>query len=372
MVGGGPVGASLARGLAGLRVALLARPHGKAGKQASFDSRVYALSPGNVAWLKEIGAWQSLPAERLTPVHAMRVYGDGPRARIEFDAYEAGVAELAWMVEDAALQEALWRGLEALDARCERLQVEDDKAVLSLADGSVIRSDLIVGADGAESFVRREAGIAVREKDYGQSALVANFVAEKPHGNIAYQWFQGGAVLALLPLPGARVSMVWSLPNAEAARLQAVSQQVFCREVAAGARGELGNLELESPVRGLALRRLAAARMIAPRVALAGDARHVIHPLAGQGLNLGLQDARALAAAVLGRESVRDPGDERVLRRYERGRAEPILAMDAMVEGLFRLFGARNPTLARLRNAGLNLVDGLPVLKNVLMRQAMD
>ena len=372
MVGGGPVGASLARGLAGLRVALAAKPFRRAGQGSGFDARVYALSPGNVAWLKEIGAWQSLPAERLTPVHAMRVYGDGPGARIDFDAYEAGVAELAWMVEDAALQEALWRGLEPVEGQCERLEVHDEKAVLSLTNGSALESSLIVGADGAESFVRSEAGIAVREKDYGQSALVANFSTQKPHANTAYQWFQGGAVLALLPLPGARVSMVWSLPNAEAARVQSLSSKSLGEEVSSAARGELGELELESPVRGFALRRLAAVRMIAPRVALAGDARHVIHPLAGQGLNLGLQDARALAAAVLGRESVRDPGDERVLRRYERGRAEPILAMDAMVEGLFRLFGARNSTLARLRNAGLNLVDGLPVLKNVLMRQAMN
>ena len=371
MVGGGPVGASLARALAGLRVALVAKPYKKPAQGSGFDARMYALSPGNVAWLKEIGAWQALPVERLTPVHAMRIYGDGPRARIEFDAYEAGVAELAWMVEDAALQEALWRGVEALEGQCQTLQVDDDQALLGLTHGPVIKSALIVGADGADSFVRRAAGIPVREKDYGQTALVANFATQKPHANIAYQWFQGGAVLALLPLPGARVSMVWSLPSAEAARLQALTPEKLTEEVAAGARGELGALDLESPVRGFPLRRLAAARMIARRVALAGDARHVIHPLAGQGLNLGLQDARALAAAVLGRESVRGPGDERVLRRYERGRAEPILAMDAMVEGLFRLFGAHNSTLAKLRNAGLNLVDALPVLKNILVRQAM-
>jgi ubiquinone biosynthesis UbiH/UbiF/VisC/COQ6 family hydroxylase len=371
VVGGGPVGASLARGLAGLRVALVAKPFKRSGQGSGFDPRVYALSPGNVAWLKEIGAWQALPAERLAPVHAMRVYGDGPRARIEFDAYEAGVAELAWIVEDAALQAALWQGIEPLEGQCEKLELDEGKAVLRFTNGSVVTSSLVVGADGAESFVRREAGIAVRERDYGQTALVANFATEKPHANIAYQWFQGGAVLALLPLPGQRVSMVWSLPKAGAVRLQSLSPETLCEEVSAGARRELGVLKLESALRGFPLRRLAAARMIAPRVALAGDARHVIHPLAGQGLNLGLQDARALTAAVLGRESVRDPGDERVLRRYERGRAEPILAMDAMVEGLFRLFGAENSTLARLRNAGLNLLDGLPVLKNVLMRQAM-
>jgi 2-octaprenylphenol hydroxylase len=370
VVGGGPVGASLARSLPGLRVALVAQPH-KARTKTAFDARVYALSPGNVAWLKDIGAWQAIAPERLTPVHAMRVFGDDGRARIEFDAYEAGVAALAWIVEDAALQDALRSGLDVIDAQCESLQVDDHEAHLNLKDGRVLKSSLVVAADGAESFVRREAGIAVREKDYGQTALVANFAAEKPHANVAYQWFQGGAVLALLPLPGNSVSMVWSLPDAEAARLQSLSADKLCREVESAARSELGSLKRESPVRSFALRRLAAARMIARRVALAGDARHVIHPLAGQGLNLGLQDARALAGVLAAREPVREPGDERLLRRYERARAGPILAMDAMVEGLFRLFGAHNAGVARLRNAGLNLADRLPVIKNLLMRHAM-
>ena len=358
------------RALSSLRVALVAQPF-RARQETTFDPRVYALSPGNVAWLGEIGAWQAMPAERLTPVYAMRVHGDDGRARIDFDAYEAGVAALAWIVEDSVLQEALGKGLEPITDQCESLQVDDDKAVLSFRNRGVLTSCLVVGADGADSFVRREAGIRVRDKDYGQTALVANFSAEKPRANIAYQWFQGGAVLALLPLPGARVSMVWSLPNAEASRIQGLSGDSLGEAVSVAAGGELGALKPESPLRSFPLRRLAASRMIARRVALAGDSRHVIHPLAGQGLNLGLQDARALAAALSAREPVRDPGDERLLRRYERARAEPIFVMDVMVDGLFRLFAAHNGGVARLRNAGLNLANTLPVLKNILMRQAM-
>ena len=337
---------------------------------ASFDARVYALTPGNAAFLKQVGVWDAIPAERRVPVHAMRIYGD-QSSMLEFDAYAAGVPELAWIVEDRLLQEALWHELEVdvLRAQPESLAVGGESAVLAFQDGNEIEAKLIVGADGASSFVRREAGIAASEREYGQHAVVANFHCSKPHANIAYQWFQRGAVLALLPLAGDHVSMVWS--RAEGQELLAMDAEQLCHTVAHAAHGVLGQLTLVTPPRSYPLRRLSAARMVAPRVALAGDAAHVIHPLAGQGLNLGLQDARTLAAVISTREPARDPGELRLLRRYERRRAEPILAMDMMVDSLFRLFGAQGGTAARLRNAGLNLTDRLPVVKNMLMRQAM-
>jgi ubiquinone biosynthesis UbiH/UbiF/VisC/COQ6 family hydroxylase len=202
-------------------------------------------------------------------------------------------------------------------------------------------------------------------------ALIANLECERPHANIAYQWFQGGPVLALLPLPGRRVSMIWSLPEEDAEMLLQLEPDALCRTVESSTAGVLGAMSVVTAARSYPLRRLSAARMAGERVALAGDAAHVIHPLAGQGLNLGLQDARALAAALAGRGPVRDAGDARLLRRYERSRAEPILAMDLMVDGLFRLFGADSEPLSRLRNAGLNLSGRLPVLKNILIRHAM-
>jgi 2-polyprenylphenol 6-hydroxylase len=291
----------------------------------------------------------------------MRIYGDDA-ASLEFDAYGAGVPELAWIVEDRLLQEALWRDLEVdvIEGQCERLDVGADHAVLALGARSV-QAKLVVGADGADSLVRKQAGIRATSSDYGQSAVVANFRCTKPHRNVAFQWFQRGAVLALLPLPGDHVSMVWS-------RARPTDD---LREVQDAAREHLGELELVTPPRSYPLRRLSAERMVAPRIALAGDAGHVIHPLAGQGLNLGLQDARTLAEVLYSREPRRDCGDLRLLRRYERSRAEPILAMDTMVDSLFRLFGAADPLAARVRNAGLNLTDRLPVVKNMLMRQAM-
>jgi 2-polyprenylphenol 6-hydroxylase len=376
VVGAGPVGASLARAARSLRVALVSheRRAARAPQDGVYDPRVYALSPGNVAFLREIGAWSALPAARLTPVYAMRVFGDDGASCIAFDAYRVGVPALAWIVEDGALQDALWGGLAAelfAPVECQDLNFQNDTASLTLRDGRTLQGKLIVGADGANSFVRRSAGIEASEKDYGQSAVVANFLCEKPHANTAWQWFQGGPVLALLPLPHGQVSMVWSLPSADAARVAALAPAALCKEVASASRGALGALELAAPQKSYALRRLSAKRLVAPRVALAGDAGHVVHPLAGQGLNLGLQDARALAGVLARREPVRDPGDLGLLRRYERSRAEPILAMDTMIDGLFRLFGAEGELAARLRNAGLNLTDRIPVLKNILVRQAM-
>ncbi len=335
-----------------------------------FDPRVYALSPGNVDFLRALGVWAALPAERLTPVHSMRVYGDD--AQLVFDAYEAGAAELAWIVEDSALQRALRAGLASTAHRCERLEIDEHAARLSFSDAEPLAAKLVVGADGANSFVRNAAGIAASERDYAQAALVANFKCTRPHSNTAFQWFQGGgAVLALLPLPGEQVSMVWSLPAAEAERLATLPAKALAAELAHASQAMLGALKLASPVRSFPLHRLAARRLVAPRVALVGDAGHVIHPLAGQGLNLGLQDARVLAQVLNEREPGRDAGDYRLLRRYERRRAEPIAAMDAVVSGLFALYGAKGSFVGRLRNAGLNLTDRLPVLKNILIRQAM-
>jgi ubiquinone biosynthesis UbiH/UbiF/VisC/COQ6 family hydroxylase len=380
VVGGGMVRAALARALEGASVALVApRP---APPGAELDSRIYALSPGNAAFLARLGAWAMLPAERVTPVHAMRVFGDDGESLIEFDAYRSGASELAWIVEDRSLLEALWRGLETQpglarfeDSALERLELEGARARVLLAGGRALEACLVAGADGARSLVRAQAGIASREQGYRQVAVVANFACGRPHRNVAWQWFQGpareGAVLALLPLPGDRVSMVWSAAEADARRLLELDPAALCREVAQASHEALGELSLVTAPRGFPLQRLVAGRLVAPRVALAGDSAHVIHPLAGQGATLGLQDARVLAEVLATREPGRDPGDYRLLRRYERSRAEAILAMRATVHGLYRLFGTSGSGIARLRNAGLKLADRLPVLKNALMRQAM-
>ncbi|HEX5611051.1 MAG TPA: UbiH/UbiF family hydroxylase [Burkholderiales bacterium] len=379
IVGGALVGAALARALEGTRVALVAQERrNPTAPAAAFDSRIYAISPANAAFLATLGAWRRIPAERLTAVHAMRVFGDDGRSRLDFDAYRAGASELAWIVEDTLLQDALWASLEGqaqlellAPGLCEKLTLGATGAWIALADGRQLDSRLVVGADGARSFVRQQAGIDAIERRYGQTAVVANFACERPHRNVAFQWFQSGPVLALLPLPGNHVSMVWSTSDAHAEQITALEPAELAAEVGAASRHELGELSLAGAVRGFPLRRLQASHSVAARVALVGDAAHVVHPLAGQGANLGFQDARVLAEILRAREPFRDPGDPRLLRRYERARAEDILAMRATVHGLFTLFDADREVLRFARNAGLNLVDRIPVLKNVLIRKAM-
>jgi 2-octaprenylphenol hydroxylase len=384
VAGGAVVGAALARALRGTKVALISQepPPGAGAAAADFDSRIYAISPGNAAFLAQLGAWGAIPEARLTPVHAMRIYGDDGASLIEFDAYRTGCSELAWIVEDRLLQDALWRGLKHQDglslfagSAIQELEIAETRVGVVLRDGRMLGAMLVAGADGAGSLVRAQAGIQSEQHAYGQTAVVANFACGRPHRNVAFQWFQGGqkngAVLALLPLPGNHVSMVWSVGDAEASRLLALDAGALAQEVAAASRQALGEFALVTPPRGFPLRRLVAQRLVAPRIALVGDAAHVIHPLAGQGANLGLQDARMLAAAIGGREPGRDPGDLRLLRRYERSRAEDILAMRTAVHGLYRLFDARGARVAMLRNAGLNFADQMPVLKNLLMRHAM-
>ncbi|MGW8270555.1 MAG: FAD-dependent monooxygenase, partial [Burkholderiales bacterium] len=240
VVGAGLVGLSFARALRDLSVALLApeAPPPAPARDAPFGARIYAISPGNVAFLRALRVWQRIPQARVAPVHSMQVHGDDGRARLAFDAYRAGVEALAWIVEDAALQAALWQALEdrehceqRVGTQCTALDVDERGVRLRLGDGGTLAARLVVCADGAQSPLRAMAGIAVRACPYGQSAVVANFECERRHDNVARKWFQGGPILALLPLPGERVSMVWSLPERRAEALLGSTPEALCREV---------------------------------------------------------------------------------------------------------------------------------------------
>jgi len=380
IVGGGLVGASLALALqrAGLAVALVEpqRPR-TAPVGEKWDSRIYAISPGNAAFLESLGAWGRLDAQRLQQVEAMAICGDAPAGRLEFSAYDAGMAELAWIVEGGALQQALSGAMAAVTdlqvmcpAQASSLQIDTAAARITLADGRLLQAQLVVGTDGGDSWVRQAAGIATRVSEYPQLGVVANFEAEQNHGGTAYQWFRGDGVLALLPLPGNRVSMVWSATADHAQTLLALDAQALAERVADASGGVVGRLRLITPAAGFPLRLAQVANLVAPRVALAGDAAHSVHPLAGQGVNLGFRDARALAAVLAARVPLQDCGDFSLLRRYERARREDIATIGLSTDVLQKLFAARSVWLAGARNFGMGAVNRLPLLKNLLIRHA--
>jgi ubiquinone biosynthesis UbiH/UbiF/VisC/COQ6 family hydroxylase len=379
VVGAGLVGASFARALdgTGLRLALV-EPALPPAPTERWDSRIYAISPGSVAFLRSVGAWGAIDASRVQPVRRMAVSGDAPGAGITFSAYDAGVPELAHIVESGRLQRALWNGLSVQSnlalhcpSRCAALVLGEREATLTLEGGERIRARLVVGADGAASWVRNAAGIATATQSYGQRGVVANFACERPRQGTAYQFFRPDGVVAYLPLPGNRMSMVWSTPDEDAATLVGLEPAALCAQVAEAGRNTLGKLELLTPPAAFPLQLLAAERTTDRRLALIGDAAHVVHPLAGQGVNLGFGDARALAEALIGREPFRDCGDPVLLRRYARSRAEAVAAMRTVTDGLHHLFGAKSAIISAIRNAGLNFADRAPVLKTLLVRQAL-
>lgn len=379
IVGGGLVGASLARALnpSGLSVAVIEPRPAREVPASGFDPRVYALSRQTRQFLESTGIWSGLARDRIAPVYEMRVFGDDGASSLEFSAYQSGVPELAAIVEESNLQRALGAALArqdnlvVLEKACARVRWREEDAELELSDGDRLAARLVVAADGAESNVRAAAGIDARVHEYGQQGVVANFGAERPHDGIARQWFRREGVLALLPLPGNHVSMVWSTPDAHAAELLAMTAAELCEAATAASHAALGELHASGVARGFPLRRLRASRLVAPRLALVGDAAHNVHPLAGQGLNLGFGDAQCLAQSIALRGIEEDCGAMNLLRRYERSRREPVLAMEFVTDGLQALFAGRSPGLSVLRNAGLKLTDRIPPLKRFLVKRAM-
>jgi 2-octaprenylphenol hydroxylase len=377
IVGGGLAGASLAVALRNSRLRIALVESQPPRRPAGWDARIYAVSPVNVSFLESIGVWKHLDRERLAPVRAMEIFGDAG-GRLEFSAYEAGVPELAWILESSLMACELWENAKRqsnLTLFCPGspadLEFRHDAAVLKLADGTVLSSRLLVGADGRDSWVRQQAGLEAINSPYGEKGVVANFATERPHRAIARQWFQDDGVLAWLPLPGNRISIVWSTLDDYADELCSLPPEELCRRVAAAGGHALGGLEPVTPAAAFPLRLMRVPRTVAPRLALVGDAAHGIHPLSGHGINLGFQDARELAALLGDCPPWQDIGDERLLRRYQRARKEETLLMQTTTDSLRRLFRAGSPGLKPLRNLGLGLTNSLPFAKNMLVRYAL-
>jgi 2-octaprenyl-3-methyl-6-methoxy-1,4-benzoquinol hydroxylase len=382
VVGAGVVGAATALALAqhGMRVALVeAYAPRRREADAPRDPRVFAFAPASSRFLAQLGVWDAVLRVRAHPYRRMRVWDAGGADELRFDAADVGAEALGHIVEQSVLQHALWDALqtrEGVECHCPAtvaaLERDGEELRLVLEDGRALRSRLAIAADGAESRLRELAGLEVRGRAYAQRGLVAYVRCERPHEDTAWQRFLPGGPLALLPCDEGLGSIVWTLPERDAQRLLAADEAAFEDELTRAFGARFGAMRLASPRAAFPLRLQLAPKYVADRVVLVGDAAHVVHPLAGQGVNLGLQDAVELVATLdRACRAGRDPGADRTLRPYERvRRSENAIAARAF-DGINRLFSndALLPTL--LRGPALGFVDRIAPLKRWFARHAM-
>jgi 2-polyprenylphenol 6-hydroxylase len=344
------------------------------------DLRVFALSRASEKILRACDAWRDIAATRAGPYERMHVWhADVPPHggdALVFDAAEMGERDLGVIVENSVLQAALGdsarrAGITLLTGELGAIEQRRDVVALDLR-GRALTARLVIGADGAHSQVREVAGLGATRTDYGQTALVAMVSTTTPHAHTAWQRFLGDGTLAFLPLKGGSSSIVWSLPTERANRLLGVAAEAFERELESDLDGALGQVRLTSERVKFPLWRLSADRYVGPRVALVGDAAHVVHPLAGQGANLGLLDAAALADVLAeGRAQREDPGAERILRRYERWRRSENEIMSAAIDSFDRLLARGSGRLAGLVQRGMPWVNKSAAVKRMFIERAM-
>jgi 2-polyprenyl-6-methoxyphenol hydroxylase-like FAD-dependent oxidoreductase len=359
--GAGAVGRSLALALSrqGLGVALLEAPSRPQGP----DVRAYALNAQAVNLLRSLKVWDALPADAATPVSEMLVHGDAHGSQLEFSAWGQCVDALCWIVDAQALDEAL------------ATAVRFAPHISVLPADAPVQAQLTALCEGKHSAAREALGVNFEVKPYGHTAVAARLVADRPHQGVAWQWFRSPDILALLPFdrprPGASYGLVWSMPTERAQAMQQLSDADFEAALNEASGGAAGQLKLDGPRVGWPLQLSRAQRVCGPGWVLLGDTAHTVHPLSGQGLNLGLGDVEALAQVIAQRESWRPLSDEKLLRRYARQRAVPTLAMQQLTDGLLHLFEHDTPVLRELRNHGLNLVNNLTPLKRWLAGRAL-
>ncbi|BBH36104.1 protein UbiF [Pseudomonas sp. St290] len=387
IVGAGMVGSALALALqgSGLQVLLLdgspmsVKPF---DAQAAFEPRVSALSTASQRILDRLGVWDGITARRASPYTDMHVWDGSGTGQIHFSAASLHAEALGHIVENRVVQDALLDRLHDCDlgllanARLERMRRSGDDWLLTLADGRTLRAPLVIAADGANSAVRRLTGVATREWDYLHHAIVTSVRSARPHRMTAWQRFTDNGPLAFLPLErdGQHhwCSIVWSTTPGEAQRLMALDDTAFCNELERAFEGQLGTVVSADPRLCVPLRQRHAKRYVAEGLALIGDAAHTIHPLAGQGVNLGFLDAAVLAEVLLQAAGRGERlADVKVLSRYERRRMPHNLALMAAMEGFERLFQADPLPVRWLRNTGLKLVDRMPEAKALFVREAL-
>lgn len=389
IVGGGPVGASAGALLQGatrsarrpLRIAVLEanRPAATAA-DAPLDSRVSALSRASERILAAIGAWPLIPPSRMQPYERMRVWHESVQPRsadvLEFDAAYAGEPNLGYIVENRLVQTAALSAFESLGGKViagelSRLRVHDHHVELETSAGT-FTCKLVVGADGARSAVRESIGLSAETSSYHQTAIVANVRTELSHQSTAWQRFLRTGTLAFLPLADGCSSIVWSADDSAAAPLLGMSAAALEDELLRQSDAVLGAVKLRTERLSFPLRKLTAHRFTAHRCALIGDAAHVVHPLAGQGVNLGLLDAAALSELICAASRMReDPGAQSVLRRYERWRKSEIEPMALAIDGFNRYLAHGVGPLSRLAQRGLALVNRTDEVKRFFITRAL-
>ena len=330
---------------------------------AAEDVRTYALNARSVALLESLKVWQALPEDARTPVYDMRIEGDEPGSALHFSAFEQALPALAWIVDAGALEAVLAQAVH-FAARITRVPA-----------GQAVDAALLALCDGRDSASRQALGVQVHTHAYGHRAVAARLVSDSPHAGQARQWFRSPDVLALLPFdrpePGRSLGLVWSVPDARAAELIALDDAGFEHALQQATGGAAGTLRLAGARASWPLVLTRCESVCGPGWALLGDAAHVVHPLAGQGLNLGLADVQALARVLAAREAWRGLGDEKLLRRYARERWLPTRAMGGLTDGLLHLFANDDPMLRLLRNRGLGLLDAARPLKRLLTQRAL-
>ena len=381
VVGAGMVGAALACALAQRSFSVMvveARTPELSWDSAGFDLRVSAISRASQRLLQNLGVWQAMLDDRATPYQHMHVWDRAGLGEIHFDAADLAEPDLGHIIENRVIVAALWRRMrdDLVDVRSPlqlgSFECAEQGVELQLSDASRVRAGLLVGADGGRSQVRERVGIEAHGEPYDQHAVLATVRAEKGNQATAWQHFMRAGPLALLPLQQDLFSIVWSTSPAQAERLCALDERTFDAELTAASEARLGRLSVQGPRAAFPLALQHAAQYVRGGVALVGDAAHVIHPLAGQGVNLGFLDAAALVDALsAGRERGDRPGSLRTLRPYERGRKGHNTATQLAMDGFKHLFGTDSSALGALRNLGLGVAGRIGPLRRQFERVAL-
>lgn len=383
VVGAGLVGLAAVIALAeqGKRVVLVDAQQ-KAVKQKvkqtkDYDARIYAITPSTEVFLKKLGVWSFVDLSRVNDVEAMALWNADVEQPLRLLAEDANLSKMASIAENDNLMQALWQKVETLDvsvvmgAPCRNIHYDNDVVVLDLENGDQICASLLVAADGAHSFVRQQLVITTKAKAFNQTALVANYQVEKAHGNVARQWFAAHETLAFLPLPQQQVSIVWALETELAQNLLSLTDVGLAEQVQKRANDVLGELKPASQTFSFALKQVTANQLIASRVVLIGDAAHQVHPMAGQGANLGFRDVISLDSLIANSHAMQDIGEFSFLRRYERTRKADVLSMNTLTSGLDTLFAFESPAIKKIANFGMQQLDKHPSMKNILIQQAI-